>query len=90
MDAHIKPLRGKHYGTEINTPYGVIVVWLIGTYPEAREPSWREQVSWGPSEWSDEELKHEMMASGHYETQLSYDVAEVIVDALRTKLPQYP
>lgn len=88
MDAHIGKLEGKYYGTKVHTEFGDIKVWLNGWGPDvawAYEPSEREVAEWGQPEEGDtwEALRSDMMSGGHYETALSYKVAEAIVQALR-------
>lgn len=87
MDAHIGRLGGKYYGTKIHTEFGDINVWLNAWGPSvawAYEPSAREVAEWGHLEEGETEAERrsDMMSGGHYETALSYKVAEAIVQAL--------
>lgn len=92
MKARLQPLTGKYYGTRIDTDFGTIDVWLSGDMPWTREPSAREKAEWpipSAENGSLEDIRSDMMCGGHYETQLSFDVATVIVDAINRELDQY-
>lgn len=81
--ATIMPLSGKYYGTVIETQFGKIEVWLSSRGHD--EPSQREMAEWpepSPENGSAEEIRSEMMAGGHYESEISYRVAQIIVKAL--------
>jgi hypothetical protein len=81
MEAHIKPLHGKYYGTEIvyqlpGEDVGSLQVWDRGD----GTPSQRQLEDWGMT--LQEARDDDMMCDSHYETTLSYRIAEIVRDAL--------
>lgn len=78
MKAHIAPLEGKYYGTEVvyideNGHGHTIVVWdTTGYTPSKRELNGKTEKEW--REWGD---------FSHAESERSLQIAECIVDALK-------
>ena len=86
MKAEILPLHGKYYGTKVcvvelgyHDGYDgdglYIKIWAGG-----RIPSERQLADWGCTEAQASD--DDMMCDSHYETQMSYDIAKRIADAL--------
>lgn len=74
MRAFIEPLDGKYYGTKVWTEAGDVEIWC----PNPRRPSDRQLQEWYPM---DEPLS-EYMCDNHYETAISYEMAQAFVRAV--------
>lgn len=98
MHCSINALGSKYYGTVVTTPYGTINVWLsgrnYGEEPWAYAPSARERAEWPmPSDdnGTEQEIASDMMSGGHYETEVSWLVANAIVKSLASvEVPECP
>jgi hypothetical protein len=87
MRAAIAPLKGKYYETKVETEYGVICLAMRGWGASTRwadKPSHRQIAEWGKPDDGEsiEQFHADMMSDGHYETMLSYVVAQAIEQAL--------
>ena len=97
MNAIIKPLDGKHYGTIVE----VEGKWEINVWIAKGKPSKRQLEEWGISEqewdtnvWNEGkkpeeneyftlETPQQMICDSHWESEVSYKTASAIVEALK-------
>lgn len=97
MKATIKPLKGKHYGTEIEIEDGDIKTSIKVWCNADCEPSQRELDSWEITreQWDKNEVinncdsygefrAHEMVCDGHFESQWQYDLCKKIAEAINS------
>jgi hypothetical protein len=92
VKAKLLDLEGKYYGTRVEVfdktgdSAGWVVIWLNPTDESEYAPSRREIEQYMGDEWGHptfEEAKAEYeICDSHYETQLAYDVATKLVEAI--------
>lgn len=83
MNASIRPLNGKYYGTLIDIDDGTwggstLEVWIMGNY----RPSKRQLEHWEVESY--EGAKEDgFLSDDHFESELGYIIAEAIVKTLQ-------
>jgi hypothetical protein len=98
MDAKLRPLEGKYYGTEVEVfdddgnSAGVIQVWLNPRQEQDFAPSNRELHAHvamvardlgGIDNATPEDLEYEICDS-HYETRLSHAISQLLVETIKS------
>jgi len=83
--AHIQPLEGKYYGTIVELHDGArIEIWIMDGH--GITPSKRQLEKWDMT--LEEAKDDDMMCDSHFESARGYGIAEILVDALNTEIPE--
>ena len=87
MNAHVKKLAGKYYGTYVVIPEwdSQVKIWIHRGPPSARQlANWGIRGDLATVTTAENEVLNEMMCDSHYETVTDYTVATLLMEAINT------